>query len=76
VIIFFDVGLAWDTHLEHVKKGRLASVIKTQEQQLGVLVQQAEAGEDIVDYSESTPANVSLRCPDDATQRRRGTYTS
>jgi hypothetical protein len=54
VILFVDAGLAWDTHLEHVKKGRLAGVVKTQEQQLGVLVQQAEAGEDIVDYSESS----------------------
>lgn len=37
------------THLQHVQKRRLAGVVQAEEQQLGVLVQQAEGGEDIVD---------------------------
>lgn len=37
------------THLEHVQQRRLAGVIETEEQQLGVLVQQAQAGEHIPD---------------------------
>lgn len=37
------------THLEHVQQGRLAGVVEAEEQQLGVLVQQAERREDVVD---------------------------
>lgn len=37
------------THLQHVQQRRLARIVETEEQQLGVLVQQAERGEDIVD---------------------------
>lgn len=37
------------THLQHVQQGRLARIIEAEKQELGVLVQQAEGGEDIVD---------------------------
>lgn len=42
------------THLQHVQERRLAGVIKAEEQQLGVLVQQPEGGEDIVDWTETS----------------------
>lgn len=37
------------TYLQHVQQRRLARVVEAQEQQLGVLVQEAEGGEDVVD---------------------------
>lgn len=37
------------TYLQHVQKGRLPGIIKTQEQELGMLVEQAQRGQDIVD---------------------------
>lgn len=48
-------GLGWIgwlgafTHLQHVQQGRLSSVVEAEEQQLRVLVEQAEGGQDIVD---------------------------
>jgi hypothetical protein len=35
--------------LQHVEEGRLAGIVKTEEKQLGVLVQESKVGEDIVD---------------------------
>lgn len=50
------------THLEHVQKRRLAGIVETEEQQLGVLVQQAEGGEDIVDCIASPIKARSASC--------------
>lgn len=36
--------------LQHVEQRRLAGIVEAQEQQLGVLVEQAERREDVVDY--------------------------
>lgn len=38
-----------ETHLQHVEQRGLAGIIETKEQELGVLVQEAERGQDIVD---------------------------
>lgn len=38
-----------ETNLQHVQESGLAGVVETEEEQFGVLVQQAEGGEDIVD---------------------------
>lgn len=44
------VSLRGQPHLQHVQKRRLSCIVEAEEEQLGVLVQQAEGGEDIVDY--------------------------
>ena len=54
----FAPGGSRTTHLQHVQQSSLASVIETEEEELCVLVQQAEVGEDIVDYS--ITSNVSF----------------
>lgn len=36
-------------YLEHVQQGCLAGIVKTEEQELRVLVQETKRGEDIVD---------------------------
>lgn len=36
------------THLQHVQQGSLAGVIQTEEKKLGVLIEEAEGGQDIV----------------------------
>ena len=45
-------------YLEHVQQRRLASVIETKEQELGVLVHQAQRGQDVVNCEEK---HVSAR---------------
>lgn len=50
------------THLQHVQQGRLSGIIETEEQQLGVLVEKAEGGENVVDYT-VVSRNVSLCFP-------------
>lgn len=37
------------THLQHVQQRRLSGIVEAEEQQLGVLVEQAERREDVVD---------------------------
>jgi hypothetical protein len=39
------------THLQHVQQGRLACIVETEEQKLGVLVQETKRGQNIVDCS-------------------------
>lgn len=46
------------THLQHVEQRRLSGIVETEEQQLGVLVEQAERREDVVDC-ERTHIRVS-----------------
>lgn len=36
------VGGSWMTHLQHVQQRRLSGIVEAEEQQLGVLVEQAE----------------------------------
>lgn len=36
------------THLQHVQQRRLASIIQTEEKKLGMLIEEAKRGEDIV----------------------------
>ena len=43
------VGEWRDTHLQHVQKSGLASIIEAEEKQLGVFIQQAERGQDVPD---------------------------
>lgn len=38
-------------YLQHVQESRLSGIIETEEQELGVLVEQAKGGQNIVDYS-------------------------
>lgn len=49
-MFLYHVQIIQRTHLQHVQQCRLASIVETQEEQLGVLVQQAQRGEDIVNY--------------------------
>lgn len=42
-----------------MQKRSLAGIVETEEEELRVLVQQAEGGEDIVDYSQGQKAHVS-----------------
>lgn len=52
-------GRAWaGTHLQHVQKGRLSGIVEAEEEELGVLVEQAEGGQDIVDCAEGPSATV------------------
>lgn len=44
-------------HLQHVQKRRLAGIVETEEQELGVLVQQTEGRENVVDYTTATVVN-------------------
>ena len=37
-----------------MQKGRLSGIVKAEEEELGVLVEQAEGGQDIVDCAEAT----------------------
>lgn len=39
------------THLQHVQQGGLACIVEAEEQKLGVLVQEAKRGQNIVDCS-------------------------
>lgn len=39
------------TYLQHVQEGSLSGIIETEEEKLGVLVEEAKRGEDVVDYS-------------------------
>lgn len=57
----FVVLLVGFTHLQHVQQGRLSGVVETEEQQLCVLVEQAEGGENIVDcITAGTESNISI----------------
>jgi hypothetical protein len=42
-------GAGHMTYLQHVKQRRLSGIVETEEEQLGVLVEQAERGEHVVD---------------------------
>lgn len=44
------------THLQHVQQRRLSGVVEAEEQQLGVLVEQAERRENVVDCEEEAPS--------------------
>lgn len=48
------------THLQHVQQRRLSGVVEAEEQQLGVLVEQAERREDVVDCREAPFASASI----------------
>jgi hypothetical protein len=51
VVLHFEIPSSLSpTYLQHVKKRSLASIIQSEEKQLGVLVQQPQRGEHIVDY--------------------------
>lgn len=54
------VSLRGQPHLQHVQKRRLSCIVEAEEEQLGVLVQQAEGGEDIVDYVAEASMRVSV----------------
>jgi hypothetical protein len=43
------VPLTLITHLEHVKQSRLASIVEAEEEEFGMLVEQAEVGQDVPD---------------------------
>lgn len=64
------VGLL--THLQHVQQRRLSGVVEAEEQQLGMLVEQAERREDVVDCGE--PPLMSASCP--VVEGVGSTYTS
>lgn len=48
------------THLQHVQQRRLSGVVEAEEQQLGVLVEQAKRREDVVDCGEAPLMSASL----------------
>jgi hypothetical protein len=39
------------TNLQHMQQRRLAGIVKTKEQKLGVLIEETQRGQDIVDYT-------------------------
>lgn len=44
------------SYLQHVQQGRLSGIVETQEQQLGVLIEESKGGQDVPDYHISTSA--------------------
>lgn len=60
------------THLQHVQQSRLSGVVETEEQQLGVLVKQAERREDVVDCRGKNTISVSASGPGAARTRTCG----
>ena len=55
-------------YLQHVQEGRLSGIIETEEQELGVLVEQAKGGQNIVDYLRIVYQQLGTQ----ETQRARG----
>lgn len=51
------------THLQHVQQRRLSGIVEAEEQQLGVLVEQAERREDVVDCMWRKNSFMSASCP-------------
>lgn len=68
-----NTGGGGRAHLEHVQQCRLACIIETEEQELGMLVQQAQGGEHIVDWSGPVRQPSWGRW---SGGRAKGTYTS
>ena len=50
-------------HLQHMQQRRLAGIVEAEEQQLGVLVEQAERREDVVDCRGGRRTFMSASCP-------------
>lgn len=51
------------THLQHVQQRRLSGIVEAEEQQLGVLVEQAERREDVVNCRGERRTFMSASCP-------------
>lgn len=45
-----SMGQACSTHLQHMQQSRLSRVVEPEEEELGVFVEQAQRGEDVVDW--------------------------
>lgn len=59
------------THLQHVQQCGLSSIVEAEEQQLGVLVEQAERREDVVDCRGERRTIMSASCPHGWVEGRR-----
>jgi hypothetical protein len=48
--------MAQFSYLQHVQQSRLSGIVETKEEQLGVLIEESQGGQDVPDYHISTSA--------------------
>ena len=50
-------GFGVRSYLQHVEESRLSGIIESQEQELGVLIEQSEGGQDVPDCGRNVSVN-------------------